>query len=72
MAELPEEDIAAAEDSGSADHSHGGVAVDDGRLLEHLRSVHDLHAPGNLSGSTLRGLHDRLHDETDAVDDSSR
>ncbi len=66
MTDLPEKSIAAAEDLGSVDHSHDGMAGDDDSLIAHLRSAHELDAPGHLSGSTLKGLHDRLHDKTDA------
>jgi hypothetical protein len=69
MDELPEEDIVAAETRGSPAHSHEDVTDDDDALADHLRSVHGLDAPDHLSGSTRRGLHDRLHDETNAGDD---
>ncbi|MCA1845317.1 MAG: hypothetical protein LC792_19410 [Actinobacteria bacterium] len=62
--ELPEEAIEAAEHLPAA-HDHG--PFDDEALLDHLRSGHDLEAPDHLSRSTLEGLHDRLHDETDAA-----
>jgi hypothetical protein len=65
-AELPDEAIEAAQDI-TANHSHE-VGDDAGSLLAHLRSDHDLDAPAHLSGSTLQGLHDRLHDETGAAD----
>ncbi|MCA1845734.1 MAG: hypothetical protein LC792_21575 [Actinobacteria bacterium] len=64
--ELPEEAIEAAEEQPAA-HGHG--PFDDEALLEHLRSRHDLEAPDHLSRSTVEGLHDRLHDETDAAQD---
>lgn len=62
--ELPEEAIEAAQDR-PAPHEHG--AFDDEGLLEHLRASHSLEAPDHLSRSTLEGLHDRLHDGTDAA-----
>lgn len=62
--ELPEEAIEAAEEQ-PAPHSHG--TFDDAELLDHLRSSHELETPDHLSRSTLEGLHDRLHDETDAA-----
>lgn len=61
--ELPEEEIEEAEERPSL-HRHG--EMDDDALLAHLRSPHGLDAPDPLSRSTLEGLHDRLHDETDA------
>jgi hypothetical protein len=67
MDEVPEEAIEVAEDRPST-HEHG--ALDDEGLVEHLRSRHGLDVPGPLSRSTAEGLHDRLHDETDAVGDS--
>ena len=63
--ELPEEEIRAAEE-GQAPHGHG--PLDEAGLLDHVRTIHGLDAP-DLSTSTVAGLHDRLHDETDAVDD---
>jgi hypothetical protein len=62
--ELPEEAIEAAEERPAA-HDHD--ALDDDRLLDHLRSGHRLDVPDHLSRSTLDGLHDRLHDQTDAA-----
>jgi hypothetical protein len=41
--------------------------LNDEELAEHLRSVHGLDVPAHLSGSTVSGLHDRLHHETDAA-----
>jgi hypothetical protein len=67
MDEVPEEAIEVAEDR-PATHEHG--ALDDEGLVEHVRSQHGLDVPGPLSRSTAEGLHDRLHDETDAVGDS--
>jgi hypothetical protein len=64
--ELPEEAIEAAEARPTA-HEHG--PMDNDGLLNHLRLAHDLDAPGHLSGSTMQGLHDRLHGDTDAASD---
>jgi len=63
--ELPEDEIEAAEDRPAA-HSHRDLA-DDEALLAHLCSLHGLDAPDHLSRATLEGLHDRLHEETDAT-----
>ena len=62
--ELSEGAIEAAEEA-PAPHDHG--TFDDAALLDHLRAGHDLKTPDHLSRSTLEGLHDRLHDETDAA-----
>ena len=62
--ELPEAEIEAAEER-PAPHRHG--ALDDDGLLEHLQSLHGLDTPEHLSRATLDGVHDRLHDETDAA-----
>lgn len=62
--ELPEAEIEAAEEHPAA-HHHG--TLDDDDLLAHLRSIHGLDTPDHLSRSTLDGIHDRLHDETDAA-----
>jgi hypothetical protein len=62
--QLSETEIAAAEER-PPHHDHG--AFDAAALLEHLRSLHRLDAPEHLSRSTLEGLHDRLHHETDAA-----
>jgi len=62
--ELPEEEIEAAEGQPAA-HDHG--PLDDAGLLEHLRSSHRLDVPAHVSRSTAEGLHDRLHDATDAT-----
>jgi hypothetical protein len=43
--------------------------MDDEELLDHLQLAHDLDAPDRLSRSTMQGLHDRLHGETDAASD---
>ncbi len=67
MEEVPEDAIQVAEDR-LATHEHG--AWDDEGLVEHLRSQHGLDVPGPLSRSTAEGLHNRLHDEADAVGDS--
>lgn len=65
MPELPEDEIEHAETTGSIEHVHVGIDDDEG-LLVHLRMVHQLDTP-DLSGSTLRGLHDRLHGESGAA-----
>lgn len=65
MAELPEDAIEVAEAT-SGDHPHDGVGDDADGLRAHLGSEHALDAPAHLSGSTLQGLHDRLHHETGA------
>ena len=62
--ELPDAAIETAEGRAVA-HSHEGLGGD--ALLEHVRSVHRLDAPGHLSRTTLAGLHDRLHCEADAA-----
>jgi hypothetical protein len=62
--ELPEPDIERAE-GGPVAHSHDGL--DGPALLDHVRAVHRLDAPDHLRRSTVRGLHDRLHDEADAA-----
>ena len=62
--EIPENEIEAAE-SRPAAHDHG--ALDDAGLVEHLRTAHRLDVPDDLSRATAEGLHDRLHDETDAA-----
>ena len=67
MDELPEEVIEDAEEANVA-HTHDAVWADDDSLLDHLRSQHQLPADSGLSTSTQQGLHDRLHDETDAVE----
>ena len=68
MGELPEDKIRFAETSGSVMHVHDPAIAGDRRLLiEHLVEIHKLEAPDGLSDSTLAGLHDRLHDETDSV-----
>jgi hypothetical protein len=64
--ELPDEAIEAAEQHPTG---HGHAPMDDEGLLSHLRSAHDLDAPDHLSRSTLQGLHDRLHGDTDAAAD---
>jgi hypothetical protein len=64
MEELAEEAIEAAEEQPVA-HDHG--PFDDEGLLEHLRSRHRLDVPADLTRATADGLHDRLHDETDAA-----
>lgn len=66
MGELPEDEIEEAGTTGSTDHVHADM--DEGALLEHLRGVHRLDAPERLSGQTLEGLHDRLHEESKASD----
>jgi hypothetical protein len=64
--EVSEAEIELAEERPAA-HEHG--PLDDDALLAHLRSPHGLDAPDELSRSTLEGLHDRLHHETDAAAD---
>ncbi len=68
MDELPEEAIQEAEVVTEL-HSHDSVTWVDGSLVEHLQVAHRLDAVSELSASTQQGLHDRLHDQTDAVDD---
>ena len=65
-AELLENQIQAAEDR-PASHRHGDF--DDEAFLAHLRSPHGLDAPDHLSRPALEGLHDRLHQESEAADD---
>lgn len=68
MPELPEEHIEFAESSGAIDHVHDpALGADDSLLVEHLRSVHNLEAPDDLSTATLQGLHDRMHGTSDAI-----
>ena len=64
--ELPEEEIEVAE-KGTAQHHHDSFDDDDA-LRDHLQLPHGLDAPEHLSRTTLEGLHDRLHDETDAAE----
>jgi hypothetical protein len=64
--ELPDEAIETAEEH-PTEHEHG--PMDDEELLDHLQLAHDLDAPDRLSRSTMQGLHDRLHGETDAASD---
>lgn len=66
--ELPEEKIEQAEERPAA-HDHGSLDDDDDTLLAHLRGPHGLDTPDHLSRTTLDGLHDRIHDETDAAAD---
>lgn len=68
MEELPEQAIEDAERANVA-HSHDGVSSDDGSLVEHLHSVHQLDSEPQVSATTQEGLHDRLHSETRAIDD---
>ncbi|MGH9179006.1 MAG: hypothetical protein ACRD0N_10690 [Acidimicrobiales bacterium] len=69
MAELPEEEIEAAEERSAAPaHGHAGVTAEDGTLAEHLRAVHGLDVEAGTSPATLEGLHDRLHDSSKAAD----
>jgi hypothetical protein len=64
--ELPEADIERAEKR-PLTHEHGDM--DDDALVAHLRSPHGLDVPEGLSPTTVEGLHDRLHHETDAAAD---
>ena len=64
--ELPEEEIEVAEER-TARHHHA-TFDDDDALRVHLQSPHGLDAPEHLSRTTLEGLHDRLHEETDAAE----
>jgi hypothetical protein len=66
--ELPEDEIEEAEDRPVA-HDHRSLDDDDDALLGHLRSAHGLDSPDHLSRTTLDGLHDRVHHETDAAAD---
>jgi hypothetical protein len=52
-----------------AGHDHEGVTGEDGTLRAHLEEVHQLEVPPRMSASTQAGLHDRVHDDTAAVDD---
>ncbi len=70
MDEVPEEAIQHAEGMpASTGHDHEGVTGEDGTLRDHLEQVHRLEVPSEMSASTQDGLHDRLHDDTAAVDD---
>lgn len=53
----------------SAGHDHEGVTGEGGTLRAHLEEVHQLEVPPGMSASTQAGLHDRVHDDTAAVDD---
>jgi len=64
--ELPDEEIEVAEER-TAGHHHPTFDDDDALRL-HLQSPHGLDAPEHLSRTTLEGLHDRLHEETDAAE----
>ena len=66
--ELPEDEIERAEERPAA-HDHASLNDDDDALLGHLRSAHGLDTPDHLSRTTLDGLHDRVHHETDAAAD---
>jgi hypothetical protein len=66
--ELSEGEIERAEERPAA-HDHGSLGDDDDALLAHLRSGHGLDSPDHLSRTTLEGLHDRVHHETDAAAD---
>ena len=68
MDELPDEEIAAAEVA-PAGHDHDGVTTADDSLRDHLQTAHGLVVPAELSGSTLQGLHDRVHGESHAADE---
>ena len=73
--EVPEEAIQEAEagpansEGTGAGHDHEGVTGEDGTLLAHLEEVHRLEVPSGMSASTQGGLHDRVHDDTAALDD---
>ncbi len=69
-AELPEEEIEAAEETSAAvsEHGHDGVTGLDGTLADHLQAVHDLDADPSLSPTTQEGLHDRLHGQSKSAD----
>ena len=67
MTELPDEDIQEAE-AAVGPHSHDGVVPVDDSLAGHLSGVHGLEVDPAMSPATLAGVHDRLHDETDAAD----
>lgn len=67
--ELPEESIDLAQTTGNHTHVHGPLRAEDGSLAEHLRTVHRLDLPGDMSSGTQQGLHDRLHGESHALDD---
>jgi hypothetical protein len=66
--ELPEDEIERAEERPAA-HDHASLDDDDDALLAHLRLAHGLDTPDHLSRTTLEGLHDRVHHETDAAAD---
>ena len=51
-----------------SEHGHEGVSAEGGTLGTHLREVHLLEVDPVVSGSTLNGIHDRLHEESHAVD----
>lgn len=66
--EVSEAALQAGEDR-PADHDHGGVALTEEALGEHLRHQHRMDAPTGLSLSTLQGMHDRFHGEAHAIDE---
>lgn len=66
--EIPEDEIAEVEHE-AGDHSHEGVAADDGTLSVHLAEVHGLEPAVAVSPATQEGLHDRLHGSSKAADD---
>ncbi|MDQ6615379.1 MAG: hypothetical protein M3083_11695 [Actinomycetota bacterium] len=68
MDEIPEEAIEEAEGV-KPFHSHENVFSENDSLMEHLRSVHQLDVEPQLSATTQEGLHDRLHHESNAIDD---
>ena len=51
-----------------SEHGHHGITAEDGTLEAHLREVHLLKLDSAVSGSTLNGIHDRVHEESHAVD----
>lgn len=65
---LTEEDLESAEAIPS-EHFHDGISSEDGTLEEHLRSVHQLNLESAVSASTLNGIHDRVHEESHAIDE---
>ena len=68
MGDVPEEQL---ELGGEAppDHDHATVAITDDSLSDHLAFEHGTALPDGLSFGALRGVHDRLHGRSHAVDE---
>lgn len=64
---VKESDIEAAE-AAPSEHFHDGISAEDGSLEAHVRDVHHVEVDGQVSASTLNGVHDRIHAEAHAID----